>query len=168
MNLRTPGQSSTVPRLIRFLLRDGSRIEGKVYLSRGQALAPYLSSRKSGWVNMVDTEGVSPRDRLAYLALQSHHMLAAIPLEADVPVSGIGGITVTREVELRLERGRRLRGKLHLSQGQRLADYLHALGQFIPLAAAAFTDEPSEPADLVVNAQAVIGVTDITSVPEGH
>ncbi|MDX2183873.1 MAG: hypothetical protein SFW08_07815 [Gemmatimonadaceae bacterium] len=160
---RSQSRSTAKPRRVRLVLRDGAEVDGGVFLGPGQALAPYLSSRKSGWVNLISATWSDSPDESSHAVLQADQLLVAIPLDPEVPVlSGTTALTM-RGVELRLEDGRRLRGKLHLGDRQRLADYLHAVGKFIPLTEAAFTDDPSPLGDVALNAQAVRVLRDLTS-----
>jgi hypothetical protein len=132
--------ASSPVRRVRILLRDGSELEAGLHLSAGQALAPYLSTRKSGWINLVDARWPGSDEVLPHLVLQGEHMLAMLPLDSAVPVMAAPLSQELRKVQIRLEDGRRLRGQLALSERQRLADYLHSAGHYLPCSEAGWVD----------------------------
>lgn len=165
----SPGQlrSTSRPRRVRLVLRDGVEIEGSVFLGAGHALAPYLSSRKSGWVNLVNARWLDANDELAHAVIQLRQVALAIPLEDDLPVLNSSAALQKRPVELHLIDGRRLQAHLHLGDRQRLSDYLHAIGQFIPCTDAAFPEDEWPIGSAVISASAIRLIHDLTGIPEG-
>ena len=87
---KTAGQSR--PRRVRVVLRDGEVIDASIYLNEGQALAPYLSSRKGGWVNLVNVIHASRTETQLHTVLQSEHIMFVLSLDGDIPVFGSGAI----------------------------------------------------------------------------
>lgn len=156
------GQSTPAVRRVRLLLRDGTSFDGGIHLGAGQALAPYLTSRKSGWLNLINVRWPGTSDELPHLVLQGAHLLAVLPQDPDVPVFTTTLTQDVRVVEMRLEDGRRLRGKLHLSDRQRLADYLHTTGTFIPCSDCAWVDG-ERLGNVVLNTAALRELHDIGS-----
>jgi hypothetical protein len=154
-------QKATVqsrPRRARILLRDGEVVEGGIFLNEGQALAPYLGSRKGGWVNIVHATWIAENETHNHAVLQADHILIASSIEGDIPVYGLTAAPAVREVDIALENGTHVRGTLHLAEKQRLSDYLHSCGKFLPVLAASRGDEAL--GDVAVNCFAVRVIRD--------
>jgi hypothetical protein len=158
-----PPQKATVqsrPRRARIVLRDGEVVEGGIYLNEGQALAPYLGTRKGGWVNIIKATWLAENETHNHAVMQADHILIAISLDGDIPVYGSTAGSAVRDVDIALEDASHVRGTLHLADKQRLSDYLHSCGKFLPVLNA--TRQPSNEAvgDCAVNAMAIRVIRD--------
>lgn len=144
---------------MRFVLRDGDVLDGSVYLTEGHALSPYLSSRKGGWMNVVSAEWRSEGIPHNHVVVQSDDILFAASRDPDVGMA-VGAAQATREVDILLEDGSRLQGRLQLAARQRLSDYLASCGHFIPLMGAVHLPLGTAYGDVALNAEAVKAVRD--------
>jgi hypothetical protein len=150
------GKSSrTLPRKIQLYLRDRTTIVGNVYLAEGQDLVLYLGSRKSGWINLVGVEASGMYDELNHAVFQTHQVLWASPIDNSVPLVHTLPSAVARKVEAVLEDGRVLRAGLFALTGQRLSDFLHTFGDFIPLVEVRLLPTGDLLGDLAVNRTAI-------------
>jgi len=148
------------PRRVHFVLRDGEILLGSLFLNEGQALAPYLSSRKSGWVNVVDVKRLGEEEMYHHMALQSDHILRASSLDGDLPVVVSVSNATVREVDITLDDATHVRGGLQLSDRQRLVDYLHACGKFLPVLNATRVPSGENLGDCALNCLAIRVVHD--------
>jgi hypothetical protein len=154
------------PRRVRIVLRDRDVVEASIYLTEGQALAPYLGTRKGGWVNLVDmVESTAhgarqPRESRHHTVLQGERVLFALSPDGDIPVFGSNAIPNERDVDVALEDGSHLKGKLRLAPMQRLADFLHSCGRFLPLLEASLVPANEVVGDCAVNCSAIRAITD--------
>ena len=128
-----PKPGSAKPRKAKLVLRDGVVVEGGFFLNEGQALAPYLASRKGGWVNIVGAKWAAERESHNHAVLQVDQILLASSSDGEIPVHRPTSGASPREVDIALDDGTRVRGKLHLGDRQRLSDYLFACGKFLPV-----------------------------------
>ncbi len=151
------------PRAIRFVLRDGDVLDGSVYLTEGHALSPYLSSRKGGWMNVVSAAWRSEGIAHPHVVVQSDDILFAASVDPDVGLS-VSASTASRDVDVLLEDGSRLQGKLQLAARQRLSDYLASCGHFIPLVGAVHLPVGVGYGDVALNSTAVKAVRDAKSM----
>lgn len=135
-------------------------MEGGIYLNEGQALAPYLGTRKGGWVNIIKATWLAENETHNHAVLQADHILIAVSLDGDIPVYGSTAGAAIRDVDIALEDASHVRGTLHLADKQRLSDYLHSCGKFLPVLNA--TRQPSNEAvgDCAVNAMAIRVIRD--------
>lgn len=151
-----PRSLQSKPRRVHLVLRDGSEVEGGIFLNDGQALAPYLGTRKGGWVNLVAAQWILPvEEQVNHAVLQADHILYAYGVEGDVPVAGATGQVAVRHVEVILTTDARIRGQLHIADRQRLSDFLHTVGKFIPIIAVHRTDTDQLVGDIALNHAAV-------------
>ncbi len=148
------------PRPVHIVMRDGKTVHGGIYLNEGQALAPYLASRKSGWVNVIEARWSAEHETHHHVVLQADHFLLALPLEAGTPVHGRAADSAVRDVVISLEDATTVRGELHLSERQRLVDYLHACGRFLPVLNATRGPGNERLGDCAVNCLAIREVRD--------
>lgn len=148
---------------MRFILRDGDVLDGSVYLTEGHALSPYLSSRKGGWMNIVSAEWRSEGIPHNHVVVQSDDILFAASKDPDVGLA-VASAQATREVDILLEDGSRLQGRLQLAARQRLSDYLASCGHFIPLIGAVHLPLGVSYGDVALNAEAVKAVRDAKSM----
>ena len=158
-----PPQKSTVlsrPRRARIVLRDGEVVEGGIYLNDGQALAPYLGTRKGGWVNIINATWVAQNETHNHAVLQADHILIALSLDGDIPVYGSTAGAAVRDVDITLEDASHVRGTLHLADKQRLSDYLHSCGKFLPVMSATRTLADGPVGDCAVNCMSIRVIRD--------
>lgn len=158
-----PPQKPTVtsrPRRARIVLRDGEVVEGGIFLNEGQALAPYLGTRKGGWVNIIKATWLAENETHNHAVLQADHILIALSIEGDIPVHGSTAGAATREVDIALEDASHLRGTLHLLDKQRLSDYLHSCGKFLPVMNAVRSPSDESVGDCAVNCMAIRVIRD--------
>ena len=141
-------------------LRDGDIVDGGIYLTDGQALAPYLGSRKNGWVNIVNAVWLREGELHNHAVLQTDHVVIASSSHRDFPVIAMTQNGVPRPVDLLLEDGTRIQGNLHLGQKQRLSDYLSGCGTFLALLDATRVTDGDSLGDIAVNSGCVKAVRD--------
>lgn len=158
-----PPQKATVqsrPRWVRIVLRDGEVVEGGIYLNEGQALSPYLGTRKGGWVNIIKAKWLAENETHNHAVLQADHILLAISMDGDIPVYGSTAGAATRDVDIALEDASHVRGTLHLLDKQRLSDYLHSCGKFLPVLSALRTPPGDSVGDCAVNCMSIRVIRD--------
>jgi hypothetical protein len=154
------------PRRAYIVLRDGEVIEGGLYLNEGQALAPYLGSRKGGWVNVINAMWLADGESANHAVMQADHIMFAASIDGDIPVFGVTALPTVREVDVVLEDGTRIRGAVHLAEKQRLSDFLTSCGKFLPVLAARRFPADELLGDVAVNSAAVHTVRDASVVAE--
>jgi len=147
-------------RRVRLALRDGDVVEGGIFLNEGQALAPYLGSRKGGWVNIVHAEWLALHETSNHAVIQADHILLASSIDGDIPVYGATASPTEREVIVALDDGTKLLGILHLAEKQRLSDYLTACGKFIPVLGGTRLPSNDAMGDVAVNSTCVRTIKD--------
>ncbi len=143
------------------VLRDGAVLDGRIFLSDGQTLALFLGSRKGGWVNIVDVVWAADGEGAPHLVLQVDHVALAASTDGDIPAVVGSAIAAQRWVQLGLENGARLQGCLFLAERQRLSDYLHAVGKFLPVSQTTRVPEQSPLGEVAINCAAIKLVRDI-------
>lgn len=143
------------------VLRDGAILDGRLFLNEGQALALYLGSRKGGWVNIVDVVWAADSEQAPHLVLQVEHIAIAVSTDGDIPAVMGSPMALQRLVQVGLENGVRLQGNLFLADHQRLSDYLHAVGKFLPITQAVRLADQAALGDVAINCAAIKLVRDI-------
>src|ERR1039457_6609441 len=100
----TPQKSNiqSRPRRARIVLRDGEIVDGGIFLNEGQALAPYLGSRKGGWVNIINAKWEAEDETHSHAVLQADHILMATSIDGDIPVYGSTAGAAMRDVDMTL------------------------------------------------------------------
>ena len=162
-----PRALQSKPRRVHLVLRDGAEVEGGIFLNDGQALGPYLGSRKGGWVNLVHAQWILPvAEDVNHAVLQADHILYAYGPDGDVPVHGVSGQMAVRDVEVVLSTDARIRGQLCIADRQRLSDFLHTVGKFIPIVGVSRADNGALVGDIALNHQAVRVLRD--TAPSGR
>lgn len=161
--LQKPSNQSR-PRLVRLVLRDGDVMQGGVYLNEGQALAPYLGSRKGGWVNIINAQWLRAAETHTHAVLQTDHILIAMSVDGDIPVFGSTASPTMRDVDIALDDASHIRGTLLLSQRQRLSDYLHSCGKFLPVVNATRLTANGNLGDCALNCMAIRVIRDAAIV----
>lgn len=152
--------SQTRARTVRFALRDGDWVDGGVYLTEGHALAPYIGSRKGGWMNIVGATWASEGIAHGHAVIQVDEVLWAVARDRDLRIGAVGAGNNSREVDILLEDGTRLHGRINLAARQRLSDYLSSCGRFIPVVDAARPHGGECFGDIALNARCVRAVRD--------
>ena len=152
--------SQTKPRRLHIMLRDGGVLDGGVYLTEGHALAPYLSSRKGGWMNIVNAVWLSEGQTHNHAVVQCDDILFASSPGRDVHVSLSVSGGAARDVDISLEDGTRVRGQLQLAARQRMSDYLSACGKFVPVLNATHLPSGVKLGDIALSAECVKAVRD--------
>ena len=149
------------PRRAHFVLVDGAEIEGGLYLNDGQALAPYLGSRKGGWVNVVGAKRANEDAPLGHTVLQANQILMAWSPGAEIAMAGPIAGSAPREVEIEIADGTRFHGVLHLGERQRMSDFLFTCGAFVPVLEATRTKSGEKIGDFALNGSVVRLVQDV-------
>ncbi|MBI3792826.1 MAG: hypothetical protein HY275_18365 [Gemmatimonadetes bacterium] len=151
-----PRALQSKPRRVHLVLRDGAEVEGGIFLNDGQSLALYLGSRKGGWVNLVNAQWILPVEEMVnHAVIQADHVLYAYGPDGDVPVHSVTGQIAVRHVEVTLTTDARIRGQLNIADRQRLSDFLHTVGKFIPIVAVHRADNDQLVGDIALNHSAV-------------
>lgn len=159
----TPDALRTVqsrPRRAHFVLLDGVELDGGLYLNDGQSLAPYLGSRKGGWVNVVSAKWVNDDGVLGHAVIQTSQILMAWSPGSEIAIAGPIAGSAPREVEIALRNGARLHGVLHLGERQRMSDFLYNCGAFLPVLEAKRVPEDTGIGDVALNSAEVRLVRD--------
>jgi hypothetical protein len=151
------------------VLRDGSLLEGSIYIAEDMSLIAFLGSRKGGFMNMVDARRPKLQETPGHLIVQTDLVVLVTAPDANVQVVGPAGAGAgEREVELYLIGGKVIKGTMYLAPMQRLSDYLHHCGKFAGIVRAQFADG-SEIGDIAVNASAIAMIREAkpTDLPTG-
>jgi hypothetical protein len=155
-------------RRLRIFLRDFRMVEATVNLAVGQALTTYFASRRS-YVSLRDARWAGTSQTVEHAALRVAQVLWAAAPGADVPLTNASITAPGREVELQLDGGLLVRGRLVIGQHQRTTDYLEAAGQFVPLLHALLLRSGRPPkqvnvtlGDIVLNQDAVQAVWEVS------
>ena len=152
------------------VLRDGSEVEGGIFLNPGQSLAPYLGTRKGGWVNLVEATWLFPEEAaVAHAVLQCDHLMYAYGADEDAAKTiNQNSSVVLRRVEVTLTNDTHIRGDLAIAERQRLSDFLFTSGKFIPLVGAVRVDTGQQVGDIALNHAAVRVLHDAGTASVGH
>lgn len=117
---------------LRLFLRDFRMVEANATFAEGQSLTMWLGQRRA-WITLLDAEWVGTAERSAMVVLRVQQVLWVEAQGDGVSVVSSSAAPAPRDVEVRLEGGLVLRGQLPMHGGQRLPDYLEAVGSFVPL-----------------------------------
>jgi hypothetical protein len=138
------------------VLRDGSLLEGSIYIAEDMSLIAFLGSRKGGFMNMVDARRPKLQETPGHLIVQTDLVVLVTAPDANVQVVGSAGAGAgEREVELYLIGGKAIKGTMYLAPMQRLSDYLHHCGKFAGIVNAQFVVDGTEIGDVAVNTSAI-------------
>lgn len=143
------------------MLRDGTQLEGSAFMSPGQHLTGYLSSRKT-YVNLVRVRWPQSGEEAAHLVLNLGQVLWASALEEDMPLSQLMPAAVMRPVEITTEGGLLLQCNLQLGADQRLSDFMSAAGAFLPVFEARLLPSEKLLGNFALNADTVHLVREIS------
>ena len=118
-------------------------------------------------MNIVNAVWLAEGETSDHAVLQADHSLLATSIDADSPMSGTSAQPIIRDVELAIEDGTRVRGMLNLAAKQRLSDYLHLCGKFVPVLSARRLPGNAELGDVAVNALAIRVIRDAALAVDG-
>lgn len=149
---------------LHLIMRDGSLIEAHAVVSEDMPLVTFLSTRKGGWVNAPDSRRPKLAEEPTHLVIQAEMVLLASAPDGDMTIAVFGGAGATeRVVELRLQGGHALRGKVYLAPQQRLSDYLTQAARFVGVSGATILPDGKPAGDIAVNLSAITSATELTN-----
>jgi hypothetical protein len=138
------------------VMRDGSLVEGTIFIGEDMSLVSFLTSRKGGWMNMVDAHRPKLNEPAGHLIAQTDLMVLVSAPDEDLQVVGPSGQgSGEREVELHLIGGKSIKGVLHLAPMQRISDYLSHCGKFAGISRATLLPDDRMIGDVAVNTAAI-------------
>ena len=138
------------------VMRDGSLVEGTIFIGEDMSLVSFLTSRKGGWMNMVDAHRPKLNEPAGHLIAQTDLMVLVSAPDDDLQVVGPSGQgSGEREVELHLIGGKSIKGVLHLAPMQRISDYLSHCGKFAGISRATLLPDDRMIGDVAVNTAAI-------------
>ncbi|HVT38208.1 MAG TPA: hypothetical protein VHE78_04150 [Gemmatimonadaceae bacterium] len=133
-------------------------------MTEGQALAPYLASRKGGWLNIVGAKWAGEEEIHKHAVIQVDQILAASSTDDAIPVRRPAP-GAPRAVDIYLDDGTRMVGTLHLGGLQRLSDYLSVCGRFLPVLGCERLPGGEKLGDIALNALCVKSIRGAPSNP---
>lgn len=143
------------PRRVRFRLRDSRVLEGNVFLTERDYLAPFLCNRRR-CISVTDAEWLGTgAARVEHVVLPTAAVLWALAVDKDVPLVQIPPAAQPRTVELQLEDGAVAHVTLYLVPDHRLSDWFDAVDLFIPAADVTLRPRGVELGEVAVNRDAV-------------
>jgi hypothetical protein len=146
------------------VMRDGSLVEGSIFIAEDMSLVSFLGSRKGGWMNMVDARRPKLQEEPSHLILQTELAVLALAPDGNMVVVGQASAGAgEREVELHLVGGKTVKGVMFLAPMQRMSDYLSHSGQFVGVAKATLGPEGAEIGDVAVNTSAIAMIREAKS-----
>ena len=128
-------QHRSPTRRLRIFLRDFRMVEAAVHLAGGQSLASFFVNRRM-YLNLREAFWTGTGERVEHVVLKVEQVLWVASTDADIPLSHASSSIPGRFVELQLDGGLLLRGRLIISPQQRLLDYLEGSGRFVPILSA--------------------------------
>lgn len=138
------------------VMRDGTLVEGSIFIGEDMSLVAFLGSRKGGWMNMVDAHRSRVDEKPSHLILQTELVVLISAPDDDLVIVGQAGAGAgERSVELHLIGGKSIHGVMYLAPMQRLSDYLHHAGKFAGVARATLHPDNKEIGDVAVNTSAI-------------
>ena len=141
---------------LHLVLRDGTLVEGSIFIAEDMSLVSFLGSRKGGFMNMVDARRPKLAEAPGHLIVQSDLVVLVSAPDANMLVVGPAGAGAgEREVEIALIGGKSLRGTMYLAPMQRLSDYLSHSGKFVGVVKATLQPDGRDIGDVAVNTAAI-------------
>lgn len=138
------------------VMRDGTLVEGTIFIAEDMSLVAFLGSRKGGWMNMIEAHRPRLNEASGHLILQTDLLVLASAPDANMQVVGQAGAGAgEREVEMNLIGGKSLRGIMYLAPMQRMSDYLHHCGRFVGVANATLLPDGQPIGDVAVCTSAI-------------
>ena len=150
------------PHPIRFHLRDGRALEGRVFLTERDCWAPFLSTRKRC---VSVTEALWPglgEEPHGHVVLPTANILIAAPLDQAVTIVNRPPAAKPLRVELYIEDGIVLWGEIALVPGQRLSEFFDQADAFLPIFGAAVHPNGPELGDIVLATAAVYSLRELS------
>jgi hypothetical protein len=164
------------PRRLRLFLRDFRMVEAQISVSEGQPLMQYFASRKH-YVTVRGARWASSNESVNFAVLRVEQVLWAAAMDNDIALTPGTQSAAPRDVEMQLDGGLLVRAGLVLGENQRLADYLEAQPQFLPVRNAQLLRSGRPPkevnvslGDIVLNQAAIQAVWEIQAQrsPDGE
>lgn len=153
---------------IHVVLRDGSMLEGSIHIAEDMSLVSFLTSRKGGYMNMVDARRPKLQEEPGHLIVQTDLVVLVSAPDDNLQVVGQAGAGAgEREVELHLIGGKSLKGKMFMAPMQRMSDYLAHCGKFAGLVQAVFSADGSALGDVAVNTTAIAMIREARAAAGG-
>ncbi len=141
---------------LHLVLRDGTLVEGSIFIAEDMSLVSFLGSRKGGFINMVDARRPKLNETPGHLIAQSDLVvLVSAPDENVLVVGPAGAGAGEREVEITMIGGKTLKGTMYLAPMQRMSDYLAQCGKFAGVVRAQFAADGVDIGDVAVNTAAI-------------
>ena len=149
---------------IRILLRGDRSLDGMMHVPEGQSLTAFLGM-KSYFLNLTDVRGLDGRpeeERIDHLCIRISQILWVVPLDGALSLSSaaspLGG---SRQVELDLVGGIKLRVTLSIAEEQRMSDYFDSNTSFVPLRSAQVLRTREVIDRLAVNHEAILTIREL-------
>lgn len=150
------------------VMRDGSLVEGSIFIAEDMSLVAFLGSRKGGWMNMVDARRPKMGEDGGHLIVQSDLIVLVSAPDGNMQVvSQSGAGAGEREVELHLIGGKTLKGVLFLAPMQRMSDYLSHCGKFAGISRATLLPDGHDIGDVAVNTASIAMIREAKTSEQG-
>lgn len=138
------------------VLRDGTLVEGSIFIADDMSLVAFLASRKGGYMNMVDARRPKLQETPSHLIVQTDLVVLVSAPDNNLQVVGKAGAGAgEREVEIYLVGGKGIRGSMYLAPMQRMSDYLAHCGRFAGIIKAVFVGDNTEIGEVAVNTASI-------------
>lgn len=138
------------------VMRDGTLVEGTIFIAEDMSLVAFLGSRKGGWMNMVDARRPKLNEGTGHLIVQTDLVVLVTAPDNNMQVVGQSGAGQgEREVELHLIGGKAIKGVMYLAPMQRMSDYLSHCGKFAGIARATLLPDGQPIGDVAVCTSAI-------------
>ena len=138
------------------VLRDGTLVEGSIFIAEDMSLVAFLASRKGGFMNMVDARRPKLQEAPGHLIVQTDLVVLVSAPDNNLQVVGQAGAGAgEREIEIYLIGGKGIRGAMYLAPMQRMSDYLAHCGKFAGITKAVFVGDGAEVGEVAVNTSAI-------------
>ncbi len=138
------------------VLRDGTLVEGSIFIAEDMSLVAFLGSRKGGFMNMVDARRPKLQEAPGHLIVQTDLVVLVSAPDENLQVVGQAGAGAgERDVEIYLIGGKGIRGTMYLAPMQRMSDYLAHCGKFAGITKAVFVGDGAEVGEVAVNTAAI-------------
>jgi hypothetical protein len=145
------------------VMRDGSLVEGSIFIAEDMSLVNFLGSRKGGWMNMVDARRPKLQEEPGHLIVQTDLVVIVTAPDGNLTVVGQTGAGAgEREVELHLTGGKAVKGTMFMAPKQRMSDYLSHSGKFVGITGAMLGPEGQAIGDIAVNTAAIAMIREST------
>lgn len=152
---------------VRVRLRGGRSLEGVIHIPEGLSLLHFLGTKKY-FLNLTSvrfSDAPESQTTIDHLGLRLSNVVWIIPQEGTLHVSSASvPMESSRAVEIGLVDGVVLAVRLHISEEQRMSDYLDANWAFLPLWSArlAATSETIE--RMAVNHEAILSIREVEEI----